>query len=150
MCQSRRLATPPSTTTYHHVLVPGTRYLVVIFLHFQDDCSLVWGTNYLEFEWFLRTRRRLQIGRGADAHTESKLFFGIPGYLVPLIVFFLSETLLSPIYSRSHRWFKWLISNSPCLSPGFEPQVGRMFDYICKKKKKKKKDSIVENALQRA
>ena len=24
-----------------------------------------------------------------------------------------------------------------CLSPGFEPQVGEKFDFICKKKKKK-------------
>ena len=44
---------------------------------------------------------------------------------------------------------KWLTSNSTCcvLSPGFEPQVGRTFDFICKNKSKK--DSIVESALQR-
>ena len=35
-----------------------------------------------------------------------------------------------------------------CLSPWFEPQVGRTFDFICKNKNKKK-DSIVESALQR-
>ena len=34
-----------------------------------------------------------------------------------------------------------------CLSPGFEPQVGRTFDFICKNKTKK--DSVVEGALQR-
>ena len=34
-----------------------------------------------------------------------------------------------------------------CLSPGFEPQVGRTFDFICKKINIK--DSIVESALQR-
>ena len=34
-----------------------------------------------------------------------------------------------------------------CLGPWFEPQVGRTFDFICKKKTKK--DSIVESALQR-
>ena len=34
-----------------------------------------------------------------------------------------------------------------CLSRGFEPQVGRTFDFIYKNKNKK--DSIVESALQR-
>ena len=34
-----------------------------------------------------------------------------------------------------------------CSSPGFEPQVGRTFDFICKNKNKN--DSIVESALQR-
>ena len=34
-----------------------------------------------------------------------------------------------------------------CLSPGFEPQVGRTLDFICKNKSQK--DSIVESALQR-
>ena len=34
-----------------------------------------------------------------------------------------------------------------CLSSGFEPQVGRTFDFISKNKNKK--DSIVESALQR-
>ena len=34
-----------------------------------------------------------------------------------------------------------------CLSPGFEPQAGRTFDFICKNKNKK--DSIVDSALQR-
>ena len=41
---------------------------------------------------------------------------------------------------RSPRWFKWLTSNSTyllCLSPGFEPQVGRTFGFICKNKNKK-------------
>ena len=31
--------------------------------------------------------------------------------------------------------------------PGFEPQVGQTFDFICKNKNKK--DSIVESTLQR-
>ena len=34
-----------------------------------------------------------------------------------------------------------------CSSPGFEPQVCRTFDFICKNQNKK--DSIVESALQR-
>ena len=46
----------------------------------------------------------------------------------------------------SPRWFKWLTSNSPFLSPGFEPQVGRTLTLL---KIKIKNDSIVESALQR-
>ena len=38
--------------------------------------------------------------------------------------------------SRSPRWFKWLTSNSTCLSPGFEPQVGRTLTLFAKIKKR--------------
>ena len=33
---------------------------------------------------------------------------------------------------RSPRWFKWLTSNSTCLRPGFEPQVGRTLTLFAK------------------
>ena len=48
--------------------------------------------------------------------------------------YLLSRVLRVPL--RTPRWFKWLTSNSTCvLSPGFEPQMGRTFDFICNNQK---------------
>ena len=57
------------------------------------------------------------------------------------------ESMKGCIVLRSPRWFKWLTSNSTCLSPGFEPQVGRTLTLFAKIKIIK--NSIVESALQR-
>ena len=50
---------------------------------------------------------------------------------MPSAVFFAFSSQVAPVVQVVNLKFHL------CLSPGFEPQVGRTFDFICKNKNKK-------------
>ena len=79
----------------------------------------------------------------------------VPYTIVYILHAFLFQGLNGFVYHRKYQVCMWVqvvnlefyLKVLLCLSPGFEPQVGRAFDFI--RKNQNQKDSIVESALQR-